>query len=104
MDKHVVALLPNIGIKCKRVERQQRIAQHFFMIDPKTFLHERINQYHRHDEPRNLGETVGIGGTDHQHPESIGDKERIIYPMVILVLEVAAEDEIVPHRYPHGTI
>ncbi len=39
-----------------------------------------------------------------QHPESIGDKERIIYPMVILVLEVAAEDEIVPHRYPHGTI
>ena len=74
------------------------------MVHPKTFLHERINQHHRHDEPRNLGETVGIGGTDHQHPESIGDKERIIYPMVILVLEVAAEDEIVPHRYPHGTI
>ena len=53
------------------------------MIRPESLLQEGINQYYRHNEPRNLSKTIGVGRTDNQYPEGIGRKEGIINPMII---------------------
>ena len=62
------------------------------MIGPESLSQERIYQYNRHDKPRNLSKTIGVGGTDNQYPEGIGRQEGIVNPMIIFILEVPAED------------
>ena len=65
-------LFQNIRIERKRIEQQDSISQHFLMIGPESLSQERIYQYNRHDEPRNLSKTIGVGRTDNQYPEGIG--------------------------------
>ena len=77
---------------------------YFFMIRPKSLLQERINQYYRHNKPRNLSKTIGVGRTDNQYPEGIGCQEGIVNPMIVFILEIPTEDEVIPYDNPHRTI
>ena len=93
----ITFLFQNIRIERKRIEQQNSISQHFLMIRPESLSQKRIYQYNRHDKPRNLSKTIGVGGTDNQYPEGISHQEGIVNPMIIFVLEVAAEDKVISH-------